>query len=167
MVRWLFYACLQVLRDNTRISYDWSYIVAWAGVTSSLIAAILLSGAAVCLRSEREKEEQLNLQYLMPGRTHQMNMIDLAHHSNLSFSFRAQSIRKSSRHIRIRAIRRRKCIRPVRTTTDRSTVRTTTERNAATHDDDDNMEGGLLNYNNKTNKRKNTHTHCTAYKFVW
>lgn len=56
-----------VLRDNTRISYDWSYICAWAGVAASLISAILLSGAAVCLRSEREKEEQLNLQYLMPG----------------------------------------------------------------------------------------------------
>lgn len=56
-----------VLRDNTRISYDWSYVLAWAGVASSLISAILLSGAAVCLRSEREKEEQLNLQYLMPG----------------------------------------------------------------------------------------------------
>lgn len=56
-----------VLRDNTRIAYDWSYVLAWAGVASSLIAAILLSGAAVCLRSEREKEEQLNLQYLMPG----------------------------------------------------------------------------------------------------
>ncbi|XP_052567506.1 uncharacterized protein LOC120421190 [Culex pipiens pallens] len=55
-----------VLRDNTRISYDWSYIVAWAGVASSLLASILLSGAAVCLRGEREKEEQLNLQYLMP-----------------------------------------------------------------------------------------------------
>lgn len=58
----------KVLRDNTRISYDWSYVLAWAGVASSLIAAILLSGAAVCLRSEREKEEQLNLQYLMPGK---------------------------------------------------------------------------------------------------
>lgn len=57
----------QVLKENTRVAYDWSYIVAWAGVASSLIAAILLSGAAVCLRSEREKEEQLNLQYLMPG----------------------------------------------------------------------------------------------------
>lgn len=55
-----------VLRDNTKISYDWSYIIAWAGVAASLIAAILLSGAAICLRSEREKEEQLNLQYLMP-----------------------------------------------------------------------------------------------------
>lgn len=56
------------MRDNTRVSYDWSYIVAWAGVASSLVAAILLSGAAVCLRSEREKEDQLNLQYLMPGK---------------------------------------------------------------------------------------------------
>lgn len=54
------------MRDNTRISYDWSYIVAWAAVACKLIAAILLSGSAVCLRSEREKEEQLNLQYLMP-----------------------------------------------------------------------------------------------------
>ncbi|XP_058128911.1 transmembrane protein 235 [Anopheles ziemanni] len=54
------------LRDNTRLSYDWSYIVAWAGVACSLLASILLSGAAVCLRGEREREEQLNLQYLMP-----------------------------------------------------------------------------------------------------
>lgn len=57
----------QVLRDNTKIAYDWSYIVAWAGIGTCLLAAILLSGAAVCLRNEREKEEQLNLQYLMPG----------------------------------------------------------------------------------------------------
>lgn len=63
-----------ILRDNTRISYDWSYLLAWAGVASSLVAAILLSGAAVCLRSEREKEEQLNLQYLMPGKC------DIHHH---------------------------------------------------------------------------------------
>uniref|UniRef100_U5EXK2 Putative conserved plasma membrane protein n=1 Tax=Corethrella appendiculata TaxID=1370023 RepID=U5EXK2_9DIPT len=56
----------QVLKDNTRITYDWSYIVAWAGVGACLLASILLSGSAVCLRNEREKEEQLNLQYLMP-----------------------------------------------------------------------------------------------------
>lgn len=56
-----------ILQTNTRISYDWSYVLAWAGVAFSLVAAILLSGAAVCLRSERDKEEQLNLQYLMPG----------------------------------------------------------------------------------------------------
>ncbi|XP_037959543.1 uncharacterized protein LOC119688933 [Teleopsis dalmanni] len=56
-----------VLKDNTKIVYDWSYAVAWAGIATCLLAAILLSGAAVCLRNEREKEEQLNLQYLMPG----------------------------------------------------------------------------------------------------
>ncbi|TDG40363.1 hypothetical protein AWZ03_013216 [Drosophila navojoa] len=55
-----------VLRDNTKIVYDWSYIVAWTGIATCLLAAILLSGAAICLRNEREKEEQLNLQYLMP-----------------------------------------------------------------------------------------------------
>lgn len=55
-----------VLKDNTKVSYDWSYVVAWTGVGTCLLAAILLSGAAICLKSEREKEEQLNLQYLMP-----------------------------------------------------------------------------------------------------
>lgn len=59
----------KVLRDNTRISYDWSYWLVWAGIASSAVAAILLFGASVCLRSERKKEEQLNLQYLMPGTT--------------------------------------------------------------------------------------------------
>lgn len=55
-----------VLKDNTKVSYDWSYVVAWCGIASCLSAAILLSGAAICLKGEREKEEQLNLQYLMP-----------------------------------------------------------------------------------------------------
>ncbi|XP_055388119.1 uncharacterized protein LOC129616494 [Condylostylus longicornis] len=55
-----------ILKDSTKISYDWSYIVAWAGVGFSLLSSILLSGAAICLKSERGKEDQLNLQYLMP-----------------------------------------------------------------------------------------------------
>ncbi|KAI9581880.1 hypothetical protein GQX74_010197 [Glossina fuscipes] len=55
-----------ILKDNTKITYDWSYVVAWIGVGTSLLSAVLLSGAAVCLKNEREKEEQLNLQYLMP-----------------------------------------------------------------------------------------------------
>lgn len=42
--------------------------MAWIGVGTSLLSAVLLSGAAVCLKNEREKEEQLNLQYLMPGK---------------------------------------------------------------------------------------------------
>ncbi|KAL0278574.1 UNVERIFIED_CONTAM: hypothetical protein PYX00_000358 [Menopon gallinae] len=54
------------LRENTVITYDWSYFVAWVGVGFSLISAILFSGAAICLRSEREKEEAVNMQYLMP-----------------------------------------------------------------------------------------------------
>lgn len=58
---------LQVLRDQTRIFYDWGYMLAWAGVGWSLTAAILFSGAAICLRGEREREEAINMQYLMPG----------------------------------------------------------------------------------------------------
>lgn len=57
----------QILRDNTRVWYDWSYIVAWCGVGLSLLSAILFSSAAICLRGEREREEALNMQYLMPG----------------------------------------------------------------------------------------------------
>ncbi|CAG9829141.1 unnamed protein product [Diabrotica balteata] len=55
-----------VLRDNTRVNYEWSYMVAWVGVGWSLVAAILFSGAAMCLRGEREREEAINMQYLMP-----------------------------------------------------------------------------------------------------
>jgi hypothetical protein len=58
---------VQILKDNTRISYDWSFFMAWTGVAFSLVSAILFSGAAICLRGEREREEALNMQYLMPG----------------------------------------------------------------------------------------------------
>lgn len=58
----------QILRDNARVWYDWSYIVAWCGVGLSLLSAILFSSAAICLRGEREREEALNMQYLMPGK---------------------------------------------------------------------------------------------------
>lgn len=57
----------QILRDNARVWYDWSYMVAWCGVGLSLLSAILFSSAAICLRGEREREEALNMQYLMPG----------------------------------------------------------------------------------------------------
>lgn len=59
---------LQILRDNTDISYDWSFILAWLGVGWALLSAILFSGAAICLRSERDREEATNMQYLMPGK---------------------------------------------------------------------------------------------------
>ncbi|XP_077300314.1 uncharacterized protein LOC143921067 isoform X1 [Arctopsyche grandis] len=55
-----------LLRDNCRVWYDWSYMVAWCGVGLSLVSAILFSSAAICLRGEREREEALNMQYLMP-----------------------------------------------------------------------------------------------------
>lgn len=55
-----------VLKENSRISYDWSFYLAWIGVGFTLTSAILFSGAAICLRSEREREEAVNMQYLMP-----------------------------------------------------------------------------------------------------
>lgn len=54
------------LKENSITTYDWSYFVAWVGVGFSLVSAILFSGAAICLRGEREKEEAMNMQYLMP-----------------------------------------------------------------------------------------------------
>ncbi|XP_053607784.1 uncharacterized protein LOC128673747 isoform X1 [Plodia interpunctella] len=56
----------EILRKFARIRYDWSYMVAWCGVALSLLSAILFSSAAICLRGEREREEALNMQYLMP-----------------------------------------------------------------------------------------------------
>lgn len=55
-----------ILRENSRVWYDWSYMVAWCSVGLSLLSAILFSSAAICLRGEREREEALNMQYLMP-----------------------------------------------------------------------------------------------------
>ncbi|KFB38201.1 hypothetical protein ZHAS_00005514 [Anopheles sinensis] len=118
------------LRDNTRLSYDWSYIVAWAGVACSLLASILLSGAAVCLRGEREREEQLNLQYLMPGKAPAATTLadrahlPLAHIANLLSPVSVYPQKQpptptavSPSHSSIRS----------HTTTDRSTDRTTIE----------------------------------------
>ncbi|MPC26206.1 hypothetical protein E2C01_019340 [Portunus trituberculatus] len=58
---------LQLLSDNTKVMYDWSYFIAWIGVGWTLISALLFSGASVCLRSEREREDAKNMAYLMPG----------------------------------------------------------------------------------------------------
>merc|ERR1719347_1928495 len=56
----------QELRDNTEIIYAWSYIVAWIGAGLALIASILFSLAAVCIRTDKEREDAMNMQYLMP-----------------------------------------------------------------------------------------------------
>jgi len=54
------------LQKNTEFKYDWSYIVAWIGVGLTLIASILFSLAAVCIRTDKEREDAMNMQYLMP-----------------------------------------------------------------------------------------------------
>jgi amino acid transporter len=54
------------LRERTEFKYDWSYIVSWIGVGLELLAAILFSLAAVCIRTDKEREEAMNMQYLMP-----------------------------------------------------------------------------------------------------
>ena len=56
----------QALKENTEFKYDWSYFVAWIGVGLALIASILFSLAAVCIRTDKEKEDAMNMQYLMP-----------------------------------------------------------------------------------------------------
>lgn len=56
-------------------------MLAWVGVGWSLVAAILFSGAAICLRGEREREEAINMQYLMPGNW------GLTHYHNTHSSF--------------------------------------------------------------------------------
>lgn len=58
------------LKSSSVWSYDWSYVLAWIGVGWALIAAILFSGAAVCLRGENSFGglENQHLHYLMPGK---------------------------------------------------------------------------------------------------
>ncbi|KAK4288912.1 hypothetical protein Pmani_022996 [Petrolisthes manimaculis] len=56
-----------MLVDSTAAAYDWSYFLAWIGVGWTLISALLFSGASVCLRSEREREDAKSMAYLMPG----------------------------------------------------------------------------------------------------
>lgn len=56
----------QNLKDNTEFKYEWSYIVSWVGVGLALISSILFSLAAVCIRTDKEREDAMNMQYLMP-----------------------------------------------------------------------------------------------------
>jgi len=55
-----------LLQEHTAFRYDWSYIVAWVGVGMCLSSAILFSLAALCIKSDKEREEAMNMQYLMP-----------------------------------------------------------------------------------------------------
>ena len=56
-----------ILKEHTEFRYDWSYIVSWIGVGMTLGSAILFSLAAMCIKNDKEREEAMNMQYLMPG----------------------------------------------------------------------------------------------------
>lgn len=56
----------KLLTDNFETRYDWSYIVAWVGVGMCLGSSILFSMSALCIKSDKEREEAMNMQYLMP-----------------------------------------------------------------------------------------------------
>ena len=58
----------KLLADNTEFKYDWSYIVSWVGVGMTLCSSILFALAAVCIKNDKEREEAMNMQYLMPGK---------------------------------------------------------------------------------------------------
>ena len=55
-----------LLREYTNFRYDWSYIVAWVGVGMCLASASLFAMAGFCIKGDREHEEAMNMQYLMP-----------------------------------------------------------------------------------------------------
>ena len=57
-----------LLQQETKFRYDWSYIVSWVGVGMCLGSCILFFLAAMCIRSDKAREEAMNMQYLMPGR---------------------------------------------------------------------------------------------------
>jgi len=56
----------KLLTDHYETRYDWSYIVAWVGVGMCLGSSILFSMSALCIKSDKEREEAMNMQYLMP-----------------------------------------------------------------------------------------------------
>jgi hypothetical protein len=53
-------------KSNTTFKYEWGYFVSWVGVCMALCSSILFSLAAVCIRNDKEREEAMNMQYLMP-----------------------------------------------------------------------------------------------------
>lgn len=57
-----------IVQDNTEFKYDWSYIVSWVGVGMCLLSSILFGMASMCIRNDKEREEAMNMQYLMPGK---------------------------------------------------------------------------------------------------
>ncbi|KAK9719710.1 PMP-22/EMP/MP20/Claudin tight junction [Popillia japonica] len=55
-----------ILQENTEIVYDWSFVLGWLGVFSSLAGSFLFLFSSCCLAGEKEREEMNNVQYIMP-----------------------------------------------------------------------------------------------------
>ena len=56
-----------LLQDFTTFRYDWSYIVSWVGVGMCLFSSIFFGLSSLCIKGDKEREEAMNMQYLMPG----------------------------------------------------------------------------------------------------
>ena len=55
------------LQNITIFRFAWSYIIAWVGVGMCLGSCVLFFMASMCIRSDKRREEAMNMQYLMPG----------------------------------------------------------------------------------------------------
>ena len=56
-----------LLQSQTVFRFAWSYIIAWVGVGMCLGSCVLFFMASMCIRSDKRREEAMNMQYLMPG----------------------------------------------------------------------------------------------------
>ncbi|XP_053607785.1 uncharacterized protein LOC128673747 isoform X2 [Plodia interpunctella] len=56
----------EVLKSYSSVWYDWSYMLAWCAVAVSFASSVLFFSAAVCLSKEKHREQQNNVQYIMP-----------------------------------------------------------------------------------------------------
>jgi len=54
------------LQNITIFRFAWSYIIAWVGVGMCLGSCVLFFMASMCIRSDKRREEAMNMQYLMP-----------------------------------------------------------------------------------------------------
>lgn len=55
-----------ILTENTDFNFDWSYLLAWISIGLGLLSSIMFILSSMCIRSDEEKEETMNMQYIMP-----------------------------------------------------------------------------------------------------
>jgi len=55
-----------LLEEQSQVTVDWSYFVAWVGTGMSAISFCMFMGASACMRSEHVKEETKQMPYMMP-----------------------------------------------------------------------------------------------------